>query len=379
VLHVVDGLGLSGKTRHLVSVLSKLDRGRFAPVVCRLNDEPSPLIAQLADACVPLFTVACRDGVQPKVMLQIASVARSVKADVVHCCNPRPMLYGGFAARLLGIRTTVGCLSAFACQVPDRDYEFLPQALTTASRRNVYRNRLAVASMRVLVAVSSSLGRRFCNYNGIPIDKLRTIAYGADLDAVDRVPAERVARLRRELGFRSADVVIGSVGRLVEQKDYPTALRAFAIAAAHVPNLRMAIVGDGPLRPALERLARDIDVAPRVRFLGQRDDVPALLQCMDLFALSSKFEPFGVALLEAKAARLPIVATAVNEIPDIVTNDESGLLTPPGDAAGMAAAFIRLARDRECRMRFGTRGRREAEQHSLAAAVAAYEGLYDAV
>jgi glycosyltransferase involved in cell wall biosynthesis len=378
VLHVVDGLGLSGKTRHLVSVLSKLDRRRFAPVVCRLNDEPSPLIAQLEHARVPLFTIPCRDGVHPQVMLQIAGVARSVKADVVHCCNPRPMLYGGLAARLLGIRPTVGCLSAFACQVPDRDYGFLPQPLTSASRRNVYRNRLAAASMRALVAVSPALGRRFCDYNGIPLRKLRIIRYGADLDAIDRVSAERAARIRRELRFGAGDVVIGSVGRLVEQKDYPTALRAFAIAAARVPDLRMAIAGDGPLRPALEQLARDIGIADRVRFVGQQDDVPALLRSVDLFALSSKFEPFGVALLEAKAARLPIVATAVNEIPDIVTNDESGLLTPPGDAVTMASAFVRLARDRECRMRLGARARREAEQNSLAAAVAAYEDLYDA-
>jgi glycosyltransferase involved in cell wall biosynthesis len=379
VLHVVDGLGLSGKTRNLVSVVSKLDRQRFTPVVCRLNAEPSALIDELEATRVPLHTMVCKDGVRPGAALQLARLARSLKADIVHCYNPRPMLYGGLAARVLGIRATLGFLSAFACQVPDRSYAFLPQSLTTVSRHNVYRNRLAAASMRFIVAVSPTLGRRFCQFNKVPIEKLRVIPYGADLRAVDSVGAERVSELRQQLGFRPDDVVIGSVGRLVEQKDYPTQLHALALAAARVANLRMAIAGDGPLRSTLEQLARQLAIADRVRFLGHQDDVPALLRSVDLFALSSKFEPFGVALLEAKAAGLPIVATAVNEIPEIVADGESGLLTSPGNATSMAALFGKLAQDRDYRRRLGERARIDAQQNSLQAAVTAYETLYDAL
>ena len=378
VLHVVDGLGLSGKTRNLVSLVSQLDRRRFVPVVCRLDSEFSPLVGQLESAQVPLHTIACKDGVSPGAVLHLAGLAWSVKADILHCYNPRPMLYGGLAARAIGIRAAVGSLSAFACQVPDRSYGFLPQPLATISRRNVYRNRLAATSMRFLVAISPSLGRRFCQYNQVPLEKLRVISYGADLRAVDRVTAERVSALRQQLGLRSEDLVIGSVGRLVEQKDYPTQLHAFALAAARVPRLRMVIAGDGLLRAKLEEMARDLGVADRVRFLGNWDDVPALLRSVDVFALSSKFEPFGVALLEAKAAGLPIVATSVNEIPNIVADGESGLLTPPENASNMAALFVKLALDRNLRVRFGTRARIEAQQYSLKAAVSAYESLYDA-
>jgi glycosyltransferase involved in cell wall biosynthesis len=377
VLHVVDGLGLSGKTRNLVSVVSQLDRRRFAPVVCRLNAEWSPLVRQLEAAQIPLHTIACTDGLNPGAALRLARLAWSVRADIVHCYNPRPMLYGGLAARAIGIRATVGFLSAFACQVPDRTYGFLPQPLTTLSRRNVYRNRLAAASMRFIVAVSPSLGRRFCQYNDVPLDKLRVIPYGTDLKAVDRVTPERASELRQQLGFRPDDVVIGSVGRLVEQKDYPTQLRAFALAVARVPSLRMVIAGDGPLRSKLEHMARELAVAHHVRFLGNWNDVPALLRSVDVFAMASKFEPFGVALVEAKAAGLPIVATAVNEIPEIIADGESGLLAPPEDAPRMAALFIKLAQDRERRHCFGARARREAQQRSLQAAVAAYESLYD--
>ena len=378
VLHVVDGLGLSGKTRNLVSLVSQLDRRRYAPVVCRLDPEWSQLVGQLEAAGVPLYTIACKAGVSPGMVLRLARLAWRVKAGIVHCYNPRPMLYGGLAARALGIRAVVGSLSAFACQMSDRSYRFLPQPLATVSRRNVYRNRLAASTMRFLVAVSSSLGRRFCQSSSVPLDKLRVISYGTDLRAVDRVTVERVSELRQQLCFRSDDIVIGSVGRLVEQKDYPTQLRAFAFAAARVPGLRMVIAGDGPLRSSLEDLTRDLGIADRVRFLGNWNDVPALLRSVDFFALASKFEPFGVALLEAKAAGLPIVATAVNEIPEIVQDGESGLLAVPENASSMAGLFVRLAEDRALRSRFGARSRAEAQQYSLQAAVAAYESLYDA-
>jgi glycosyltransferase involved in cell wall biosynthesis len=378
VLHVVDGLGLSGKTRNLVSVACRLDRRRFSPVVCRLSGEWSPLVLELNAAEVPLHTITCKDGLNPGALLLVARLAWSLKADIVHCYNPRPMLYGGLAARMLGVRAAIGSLSAFACQMPDRSYGFLPQPLTTASRRNVYRNRLAAASMRFIVTVSASLGRRFCEYNRIPVEKLRVISYAADLRAVERVTAERISEIRGQLGFRPGDLVIGSVGRLVEQKDYPTQLHAFALAAARVPSLRMAIAGDGPLRPMLEQLARELAIADRVRFLGHWQDVPALLRSVDLFVMASKFEPFGLALLEAKAAGLPIVATVVNETREILAEGKSGALTPSGDAPAMAALLVKLAQDGECRARFGACAQIEAQQHSLQAAVAAYESLYDA-
>ena len=376
VLHVVDGLGLSGKTQNLVSVVSRLDRRRFTPVVCSLNPERSPIVSQLEAAGVPVHRVACRDGIHLGTAMQLARLAWSVKAEIIHCYNPRPMLYGGLAALAIG-GAGVGFLSAFACQVPDRGYSFLPQPLATASRRNVYRNRLAVAFMRYIVAVSPSLGRRFCDYNGLPVDKLRVIPYAADVRTTDRITAQRVSELRHELGFGPDDIVIGSVGRLVEQKDYPTQLQAFALAVRRVGRLRMVIAGDGPLRSSLEAMAQALAIADRVQFLGNRDDVPALLRSVDIFALASKFEPFGLALLDAKAAGLPIVAMAVNEIPEIISDGESGFLARPEHASDMAQGFIKLAEDQDFRAHLGSRARFEAQQFTLQMAVAAYESLYD--
>ena len=239
---------------------------------------------------------------------------------MVHPVNPRPLLYVGLAARLSGVRRAVGSLSAFACQVPDREYRFLPQELVTRGRRHALRNQLACSLMNNVVAVSDSLGERFCRFTADAAGfgysalraRMRTISYGVDLGPYRAVTPKQVAELRARAGAVSDTVLVGSIGRLVEQKDYPTQLRAFALAACVEPRLRMVLAGEGPLRKAIEAHVAELGIADRVVLLGHFTRVPELLRALDVFVLASKFEPYGVALLEAKCAGTAIVATAVN-------------------------------------------------------------------
>ena len=379
VLYLIDGLGLSGKTRTMAYLATHLDSTRYQGTVCTLTPGRTALSDQLAERGVDVHEIPCRDGLDLTAVGRVAGLIRRTGAEFVHCYNPRPILYGGLAASLAGVRSRVGSLSAFACQVPDRSYGFLPQQLVTRSRRNVYRNRFCARLMRYLVTVSEGLGQRFFEYNALPPEKLRVVSYGADLGAVERVSDADAARMRQELGFTREQIVLGSVGRLVEQKDYPTQLRAFAAAAARVPGLRMVLAGDGPLESSLRALVGELGVTDRVRFLGHWEQVPLLLRSLDVFVMASKFEPYGVALVEAKAAGLPIVSTRVNEIPEIVTHGVSGLLVEAEQPEAMAEAFVGLAVNPSLRTALGQRALVEArERHSLQSVVAAYQDLYDA-
>jgi len=360
-------------------VATHLDPRRFRSIVCTFTSEKSVLSDQLQAAGVPIHHIPCRDGITWRAPLRLASLLRSFNCDVVQCYNPRPILYGGLAAKLAGVRGTVGFLSAFACQVPDRTYRFLPQPLATRSHRNIFRNRIAARLMRYIVTVSAPLGKRFCEYNGLSADKLRVIPYGADFSAVGKVSVQEENDFRRALGCHPGDILIGSVGRLVEQKDYPTQLRAFAMAADKFPKLRMVLAGDGPLKGSLQRMAHDLKISDRVSFIGHCERVPALLRCLDIFVLASKFEPFGVAVLEAKAAGVAIVATRVNEIPDILSDRRSGLLSPPENPGAMSRLFVLLARNNDLRERLGIRARAEARaRNSLESVLCEYEELYHA-
>jgi glycosyltransferase involved in cell wall biosynthesis len=241
------------------------------------------------------------------------------------------------------------------------------------------------------VAVSPSLGQRFCRYNGIDPRRLRVVPYGVDLGRFARVGAAEIAAFRARHDLPAGAIVVGSVGRLVEQKDYPTQLRAFAQAAARRPELVMVLVGDGPLRGPLAALAGALGIADRVRFAGHCDDVAVALRAVDVFVLASKFEPYGVALLEAKTAGAAIVATRVNEVPEILNASDApvsgggaagdvatGWLVPPEDPAAMADAFVRLAGDAAARQALGSRAARDAAaRHGLQAAVDGYQALYE--
>jgi glycosyltransferase involved in cell wall biosynthesis len=288
------------------------------------------------------------------------------------------MLYGGLTARLLGVPGAVGTLSAFACTTPDDDFTYLPQPLLSSSWRNRVRTRAACALAGSVVAVSPKLGQRFCHYNGVNPKRMRVIPYGVDLDRFDRVTADAVAAFRARWQVPAGAVVVGSVARLIDVKDYDTQLRAFALAAARVPELFMLIVGDGPLRASLEELARTLGIAERVRFTGHSNEVPVALRSLDIFVQASKFESYGVALLEAKASGAAVVATRVNEVPEILGEGTLGRMVPVGKPAIMADVLVELGTDKAAREALGSRAAQEARtRHSLKGFVNSYERLYD--
>lgn len=390
VLYVMDTLGVSGRTKGIIDLALHLDPARYVPVFCSLGEETSALSDALRDRGVPIEILPLKPGLRPDAPFKLAALMRRHHVGVVHAVNPRPLLYAGLAARLAGVHSRVGSLSAFACQTPDRTYTFLPWELVNRGRRQAVRNQLACSLMDHVVAVSDELGERFCRFTAeraAPFAwsgyeslrrKMHGISYGIDLERYRAVTAAEIAELRARAGAGPDTVLVGSVGRLIEQKDYPTQLRAFALAARQAPALRMVLAGDGPLRGAVEAQLAELGIADRVVMLGEWKRVPALLRALDVFVIASKFEPYGVALLEAKCAGAPIVATAVNEIPTIVGDGRTGLLVPPESPAPMADAFVRLAADPALRRTLGAGALADAERrHSIAAVAAAYQDLYD--
>jgi glycosyltransferase involved in cell wall biosynthesis len=389
VLYVMDSLGLSGRTKGILDLALRLDGARWSPVVCALSEETSPLADDLSARGVPIEVIRVAPGLRPAAILELASLMRRRRVGVVHAVNPRPLLYAGVAARALGVRATIGSLSAFACQVPDRRYDFLPQELGNRGRRSAIRNQVACALMRHVVAVSEELGDRFCRFTAEAARpfaflgyralkrRMKAISYGVDLARFEAVTAEQIAALRAQAGATGDAVLVGSAGRLVEQKDYPTQLRAFALAAREDARLRMVIAGDGPLRASTQALAAKLGVGDRVAFLGHWTRVPELLRALDVFVLASKFEPYGVALLEAKCAASAVVATAVNEIPHLIEDGVTGLVVPAGRPEAMAAAFLRLSSDADLRRALGRGALADARRrHSLEAVATAYQDLY---
>ncbi len=210
-----------------------------------------------------------------------------------------------------------------------------------------------------------------------PREAIVAAANGIRVQAFAQSSEAARATLGSLLGFEPGTQLIGTVGRLNPVKDHATLLRAFAQVQASLPRAALVVVGDGALRGELQALAATLGIAPRVRFLGDRGDVQRLLVGFDVFVLASRSEGYSMALLEACAAGLPIVATDVGGNREIVADGRNGLLVPSTDAGALANALHALLADPPRAQAMGRAGvewaRREA---TLEAMAARYERLY---
>lgn len=178
---------------------------------------------------------------------------------------------------------------------------------------------------------------------------------------------------------RSSDILrVGMIARMNDRsKNHVAFLRVAAQLVANVSNVEFLLVGDGPLRPSLERMAKDLGLSSRTRFLGTREDIPAVLAAMDVLVLPSLSESLPNVIIESMAAGVPVVATSVGGIPELVREGETGFLMPPDDDNGFVAALEHLLKCPGLRADFGERGRKLAlVNYSLSSIRDRYEELY---
>jgi glycosyltransferase involved in cell wall biosynthesis len=222
------------------------------------------------------------------------------------------------------------------------------------------------------VVVTPSLARiatHECDPN-----RVHVIANGIDTSSFAPRPGAR-SDLRRELGLPEDAWVVGTVGRLAPEKDQALLVRAMAPFLGE--RRRLVIVGDGPERDALSAAIEEVNAARYVRLTGARSDVARLLSAFDAFALPSRTEGLPLVLLEAMASELPVVATSVGGVPDLVVPLVTGLLVPPNDIPAMRAALLALAESPALGHRLGGAGRqRVSALHSVDVMADAYERLY---
>lgn len=281
--------------------------------------------------------------------------------------HPRNCLPAVVAARTSGAAAVVA--TEHLALPPDSHFPVGRQIITALVRAT---NRL----LDKTIAVSElSRGMLIENY-GIPPDRIVSIRNGMDVAAFD---AEVDAReVRAELGFSGEDRVAILIGRFAPRKGHDFALRALALARERVPGIRMLFAGDGELEGELKAEAGKLGVSDRVLFAGFRRDVPRLLAASDLLMLPSEDECLPLVILEAMAARLPVVATDVGGISEAVVDGVTGLLVRPRDAEGLASALATVLGDGARARSMGEEGRRKVEsEFSLETTAAAVFKVYE--
>jgi len=357
VMQVVHSLVRGGSERVACDLAMRLDRSRVRSSVCAL-DVGGPLAAELEAAGIAAHVTGRRPGRDARLIGTLYRLFRREQVDVVQTHHLTQLIYGALGARLAG---------ATLVHVEHETF-----SLRSARARRRLR-ALSFFCDRV-VAVGEAIRDFLVGEVRIARPRVALIRNGIDLARYR--PGRR--DFRRRIGLPVTERWIGQIARLEEEKDQATLLRAFASVRARHADTRLVLVGDGSLRASLEELARGLGVEAAVSFLGARSDVADLLPELDVFVLSSIREGLPLALLEAMACGVPVVATAIGNVPRVVRDGVNGDLVPPADERALAAAVGRTLDSPDRASALGAAARAwVAQEYGLDATVRRYQELYD--
>jgi glycosyltransferase involved in cell wall biosynthesis len=311
----------------------------------------SPLHTKALEVDLPVIPLKMRSETDALAILRLAGCMKRHRCRLVHCHDAHSVAVGSAAASLAKV----------PLRVISRNVDF-------PIKKNFLSQLKYTKNIDVIIAVSQGIKKVLVD-GGIDPALIKVIPDGIDYSPFDEAAASDF--LRRELNFKRDDFLVGIVAHLADHKGHKYLIRATEILKAKAPQIRVIIVGEGPLRMELDKLVKQTHVEDIVFFLGFREDVPQILASLDLFVLSSYLEGMGSSILDAMASRLPVVATRTGGIPEVVVNGETGLLVPPKSPAALAKAILRIYGDRELGRRLGQKGYEVVHKKFSAEAMAA--------
>jgi L-malate glycosyltransferase len=352
---------VSGAERMLLLTLERIDRDGFDPVV--LCPEQGPLTNMVSELDVPVHHVSglqarftwrvdqlaghCKSFLQ--VIRQLRARVTKIDPDLIHANSTR--------AGLVATAATIG----LGTRVVWHLHDILPRHPLSS----VIRLFAFLSTRTRMIAVSESVSRNFCGRLPPGMRKRIGVVLNAiDLDSFQEDPTAK-SRIRMELNVAESDPLIGIVGLITPRKGQLELMRSFGAALRHLPKAVLLLVGaplfnrDHEYLRAIERTAEELGIRDKVRILGSRTDIAAIMQSLDVLVVNSKVEPFGLVILEAMASGTPVIATAVDGIPEIIEHDKNGWLVLPRNEGNLTEAIVRLGRQRELRSRLAAQGKRQ--------------------
>lgn len=359
VAHIIKVNNIAGAERHLLTLMgAQVERGLDVHLLMIVEPKKPMLDMQRQgeEAGAKVHRLVIRHHLDALIIWRLYRALRRVKPDVVHTHLIHGDTYGIPAAKL-----------AFKPVVSSRhdDSDF---------RRNLpvrLLNRLLWRGVDRGIAISEALARFSIAVEGAPENRMSVVHYGIphnSLQTSDLRDAQ--VALRDELHLSQTTVLLGTVSRLIPLKGVHYALDAFAQIASSYSDAHFVIVGDGPERTKLEQKVVKYKLTDRVHFMGWRNDVERIFAGLDILLVPSTREGFGLVLLEAMSKRVPVIASNVSAIPEVVQHGQTGLLVPPRNPDSLAQAIRILVDDRALRAHMGLMAEDYLEQHFTVARMA---------
>jgi sugar transferase (PEP-CTERM/EpsH1 system associated) len=369
VVHIIFALGTGGLENGLVNIINRTPPGRYRHAVVCLT-EAQEFAKRITAPGVQIVELHKKPGHDPAMYWRLWRALRKLAPTIVHSRNLAALETQVLGIVMPGIKRVHG---EHGRDVHDIDGSYWKYRML---------RKLLRPLIHRYIAVSRDLAQWLSGSIGVPNNRIYQIYNG--VDQVRFIPSPKRATTLLSQGFVSAEggVVLGSVGRLAEVKNQAILLEAMNILMKTRPEwrckLRLVLVGDGPCRKPLEQRVVELGLDDLVWMTGDREDIPQLLQAMDIFVLPSLAEGISNTLLEAMATGLPVVATRVGGNPELIEHGENGFLVPVSDPRALADTLQGLIESRELRIRMGDNGLQKIRQgFDWDSTVEAYLGVYD--
>jgi len=346
VLHIITHLPIGGAQDNTLLTVERLDRKNYN---ITLLSGPEGNWRNRAGNIKDIKVIYMTSLVRPirlvrdfQAMFKMIKLMRESKYDIVHTHQAKAGVLGRVAAWIVGVPVIVHTYHSF----PFHDY------MTVLERFVYIRIEKIIAKLTdQLIAVSELNLQKGVKLGIASQHKFLTIYSGIDFSRFDI--SVNVSDVKKSLDIPDADQIVGMIGRLSEQKAPQYLVQAIPLVLEKFPNTTFLFVGDGNLRKQLETIADECGIGEKIKFLGFREDIPTLLHIMDIFVLTSLWEGLGRSLTEAMFVGKPVIATAVEGVPELVENGETGLLISPKDVAATAASLLQLLASPEKRKQLG--------------------------
>jgi glycosyltransferase involved in cell wall biosynthesis len=360
VLWLTKGLGPGGAEQLLVTSARRRNRQRLAVRVVYLLPYKSHLVEDLEAEGVRVTCLGFPNVLDARWLVALRRSLVDDPVDVVHAHNPVMAVAARVVARSLPRRVRPRLV------VTDHNvwYSYMP----VSRWADGVTSRLDDARLTVSEAVRDSLPRSIRRRSEV-------VLQGIEVEQIRAQRAERAA-VREELGIDADALVVGTVANLRAQKAYPELLDAAVLVGERLPDVRFVAVGQGPLEAEIRALHARMGLGDRFLILGHRPDAIRIMAACDVFVLASHYEGLGVAVMEALALGLPVVATAVGGVPEVVEHGREGLLVPPGQPPALASALVSLLTDAERRAHMAEAAEQRGAGLSIDEAVRRTERVY---
>lgn len=358
ILYMIYGFRIGGAEQHLLDLCKALDRKRFRPEIVYFHQDEQ-LLPEFQQAGIPchLFHAKGKELNLPEVW-RLSRLIRNLDPDIVHVHLFHASRYGTLAALLAGVKRIIR--TKHSVRLPG----------TKVGKRdrlwNAFLSVILTRTIGVSRAVATEVKTPYVIYNGIDTEYFSK-------KNVDKAILRRYAHTFGVEKFPT----IGMVARFSIHKGHPVLLEAFSKLLSDWPDAKLLIAGDGETRSTLERLASKPGLSDHVTFLGMIRDVREFLAVIDVFVQPSVAEGLGISAIEAMSMELPVIATRVGGLSEVITDGENGILVEPNDSNALSMALDRILRDSTLRERLKCQARKTAVQKfGLEAMVDQYESLY---